>query len=432
MGTSALKQREPRTVAPDDTLSVRPQSSPPIIRGRAIVCVASSWDQDPTSKHHVMRVLARHNDVVWVNYHGTRRPTLSLADMRSSISTLSRILRGSRPVSPTMIQTTPFVLPAVGDGIVGDWNHRSLIWQIRRALARRNGVAGHPVQVWTFAPDVAFLAGQLNEERFVYYCVDEFAQFQGNDARMIAARERLLLAKSDVVITSSQALYEAKKQLHDNVHLVRHGVNLEHFAAAMSPHVDIPASVARLQGPVVGFFGLLHHWVDVELIADVARRLPDWHLVLIGQVFANVKPLRRLKNVHLLGRVSYHDLPRYCARFDVAMLPFKRDAFTRYINPIKLLEYLAAGLPVVSTSIPEAAYYVPEVTLADTADEFARACRDAVGKGSIQQRVRRSQCAVHVGWDAVVARISRIVMQADPRSGKSHRGHADPPAPVSP
>jgi len=114
------------------------------------------------------------------------------------------------------------------------------------------------------------------------------------------------------------------------------------------------------------------------------------------------------------------------------MLPFKRDAFTRYINPIKLLEYLAAGLPVVSTSIPEAAYYVPEVTLADTADEFARACRDAVGKGSIQQRVRRSQCAVHVGWDAVVARISRIVMQADPRSGKSHRGHADPPAPVSP
>lgn len=381
-----------------------------MISDRTIICVANNWQMDPTSKHHVMRLLARRNRVVWVNYHGTRRPTMSVTDLRSTLGAMSRVLRGPRRISASMVQTTPFVLPAIGNGLLGRLNQRAMIAQIRRVLRRYKLFALPPVQLWTFAPDVAFLAGQFDEERFVYYCVDEYAQFEGFDVDALGASERRLLQHVDVVITSSQALFEAKRTLHPNVHLVRHGVDVEHFSRALTPGLERPKEMKGFTGPVIGFFGLVHHWIDVDLLVDVAHRLPHAQFVLIGQVFADVNGLRALPNVHLLGRRPYADLPAYCAAFDVAILPFKRNEFSRYINPIKLREYLAAGLPVVSTPIPEAEIFAPEVTLAAGAEAFAQACRDAIERSCIQDRVRRSASMAGETWDTVVQRLSAIVM----------------------
>lgn len=408
-----------------------------MIRDRTIICVASNWQLDPTSKHHVMRLLARRNNVVWVNYHGSRRPTMSITDLRSVMCAMSRVMRGPQRISPSMIQTTPFVLPAIGNGWLGRLNQRAIIAQIRRVLRRYKPLVNHPIQIWTFAPDVSFLAGQFNEERLVYYCVDEYAQFQGFDVEAIGASERDLLNRADVVITSSQALYGAKRALHPNVHLVRHGVDVEHFSRALKPHLERPEEVSGLSGPIIGFFGLLHHWIDMELIADVARRLPQAQFVLIGQVFANANGLRSLPNVHLLGRRPYSDLPAYCASFDVAILPFKQNEFTRYINPIKLREYLAAGLPVVSTPIPEAEIFVPEVTLAADAESFAQACQEAIARSSLEQRIRRSGTMTNQTWDAVVDRLGTIVMghQETPSpgpNGSKRPGRSHLPRPLTP
>ena len=385
-----------------------------MIHGRTIICLASNWEVDPTSKHHVMQLLARDNHVLWVSYNGSRRPTTTAADLGLAASALRRVFRGPQRITDTMLHFTPLVNPGAHSGLGARLNRRMLTAQIRRALRRLNPPAGQPLQLWLFTPDVPFLAGRFNEERVVYYCVDEHAEFSGYDSPAVRAAENRLLDRADVVLTSSQALLEAKSALHPNVHLVRHGVDVEHFARALNPRIQPPQEVADLPRPIAGFFGLIHHWIDLDLVAAVAKRLPDMHFVLIGHVVADVRALRALPNVSVLGRKPYRDLPAYCAAFDVAILPFKRTELTRNANPIKLREYLAAGLPVVSTPLPEAEPYRPEVIFADDAQTFAHCCRHAVGLSSTDERVRRNRLVADETWEAVLNRIAPLVMRSVP------------------
>ena len=155
---------------------------------------------------------------------------------------------------------------------------------------------------------------------------------------------------------------------------MRHGVDYRHFARAWREPPPRPPDLNSIRGPVFGFFGLIHHWVDLALIAQVARLRPNYTFVLIGEAKVDVSGLRKLSNVFLAGRRSYDRLPAYCAAFDAGLLLFTRSAMTRNINPIKMYEYLAAGLPVVSTPLPEARRYAGPITIAETAEEFAEAC----------------------------------------------------------
>ncbi len=379
-----------------------------MIKDRIILCVASSWEQTPTSKHHVMKLLAQNNDVIWVSYHGTRRPTISLVDIRQGVATLKRVFSGAKQAQSRLTHITPFVLPGVRYAPLTNINRRLVVSQIRRVLKRVDPAGSKPVQLWTFAPDVDFLAGQFNEEKLVYYCVDEYALFEGMNGLAIRDAERRLIDRSDVVVTTSRALYESKSPLHHDVHLIRHGVDVRHFSGSLNG-VQRPGDIDHLSNPIVGFFGLLHHWVDVDLIADVAGRLPDMHVVLIGDAYVDITRLKSLPNVHLLGRRPYTSLPGYCARFDAAILPFKCNAMTPYINPIKLREYLAAGLPVVSTPMAEAEVFGDDVVLASDAASFADACRVAVGQSTINQRTLRAASVADQTWEHTVERLSRAV-----------------------
>jgi glycosyltransferase involved in cell wall biosynthesis len=133
---------------------------------------------------------------------------------------------------------------------------------------------------------------------------------------------------------------------------VRHGVDFEHFRKALNPATRVPSEIANLPRPIIGFFGLIADWVDIDLMAKVAKRYPQGSLVVLGKATTDVSVLN-LPNVHLLGRKSYADLPAYCKGFDVALMPFRINELTLNANPLKVREYLAAGLPVVSTDIPE-------------------------------------------------------------------------------
>ncbi len=384
------------------------------IRDRIIVCVASCWDYDPTSKHHIMKLLSQTNDVVWVNYHGTRRPSLTRNDFKSACSVLRRAARGIQRVSDSMIQLTPLVLPGATGPLLRAIHRRLLVRQIRRAIKRVEGYRGKRIQVWTFAPDVPFLAGEFDEEILVYYCVDEFTRFEGVDARTVAGLERELIDNAGLVITTSAELARRKGQQRANVHLVRHGVEFNHFAQAWRDSGGRPADLPHNGRPILGFFGLIQHWIDVALLAEAARRRPHYAFVLIGDCKVDVSQLRRTDNVYLLGRRPYADLPDYCRYFDAGLLPFvtgHSGAQTDDINPIKLREYLAAGLPVISTPLPEAMRYKGPVRIAGGAAEFAAQC-DAVAasRGSVD----REQIARHVAdesWESVVAHLATIVRE---------------------
>ncbi len=386
-----------------------------MITNRTIICLACNWEYDPTSKHQIMKVLARRNRVVWVNYRGTRRPTPTKTDILDTLSTLKRVAKGVQRVSSSMVQVTPLVVPAPGQRYLKRINEHLVVRAIQRAMAQLDGADDGPVQVWTFAPDTAFLAGKFDEEHFVYYCVDEHARFEGCDPNYIAREECAQINVADVLITTSGALFESKARRHPNTHLVRHGVDTRHFARALEEDLPVPADLVDVAHPVIGFFGVLHHWVDCQLISAVARSRPDYTFVLLGEVLTNVGDLRALPNVRLLGRRPYAALPGYCRAFDAAILPFKGNAMTRSVNPIKMHEYLAAGLPVVSTPLPEARRYEPDIVIADGARAFARGCdlalRESSNGSAARARQQRARRLAGDSWETVVERLSPIIMQ---------------------
>lgn len=382
-----------------------------MIQDRIIVCVANSWDYDPTCKHHIMKVLSRHNDIVWINYHGTRRPRADLSDLRSACSTLRRFIQGVRPVGPTFVQLTPLCIPGATNTVLAWLHDRMLITQIRRAVRSLAGSARKSLQIWAFAPDVACLAGQFEEECFVYYCADEFSKFEGVCAERITAAENRMLKRADVVITTSESLLRAKRVHRPDAILARHGVDYDHFASAWRLNLSVPPDIASIPNPIFGFFGLIHHWIDVALIAEVARLRPGYSFVLIGECKVDVSRLRVQPNVHLLGRRPFAELPAYCSTFVAGMLPFVRSDLTVHVNPIKMYEYLAAGLPIISTPMPEALRFRGPVRFADTPQGFAERCDEVLSGDGTRTRAMISRTVEKESWLSKVEWLSDVVLQ---------------------
>lgn len=383
------------------------RNQPTVIRNRTIICIASSWDYDPTSKHHVMKILAEHNHIVWVNYHGTRRPKINRADLKAGLGVLRRVARGVCPVNERFVQITPLVIPGASNPLLRMANARMIIAQIRRAVAALPGVKERPVQVWCFAPDVPFLVGAFDEECFLYYCVDEYSEFEGVNAEQIIRHESRLLERADLVVTTSEALLQSKQRTRPDAMLVRHGVDFELFSQAWRSNLPTPADLASIKKPMFGFFGLIEFWIDLELIAHVARLRPQYSFVMIGESKLDTSILARLKNVHLLGRRPNASLPAYCASFDAGLLPFRNGSLTRNVNPIKMYEYLAAGLPVVSTPMPEAERFAGPISICESPEQFARSCDQVLATDYANRRKDISSVVENESW------ISKVEMIAD-------------------
>jgi glycosyltransferase involved in cell wall biosynthesis len=324
-----------------------------MIQGNDIICFSNDWDGDPLSKKHIALRLARKNRVLWVNSTGNRNPTASVRDLRRIWKKLWQYCRGCRPVEENIHVFSPLVIPFHGSRAARWINRRLLAWDLRRAC--RNLGFQKPI-TWSFVPSSADVAGSLGERLVVYHCVDEYSEFTGTNKTAILDMERRLMERADLVVVSSSRLYETKLRHNRNTFLVTHGVDVAHFRKACLEETATPQDCAALRGPVIGFFGLIGDWVDLEIVRHLAVSRPEWSLLLIGKVEAGVdtSALRKLTNVHILGRRPYQSLPAYCKAFDIAILPFVVNELTLAANPLKLREYLAAGLPVVATPLPEA------------------------------------------------------------------------------
>jgi glycosyltransferase involved in cell wall biosynthesis len=382
-----------------------------MIEGRTILCFASGYDAPPTSKHHVMHLLAERNKILWVNYHASRVPTASSSDLLYMGRKLAQVMLGIKAPRKNLHVLTPLVVPLPASTWAKKANRRLLVLQIRRALRK---IGTGPVQVWSFTPDVAYLLGSFAEEKVLYYCVDDHASFTGYDRDQVLRDEEKLCRRADLVVTTSMALQAAKQPLNPNTILVSHGVDYEHFAKAVSNHLPTPADIAGIPHPRLGFFGLIRDWVDLDLLAEVARKRPDWHFVLIGDSTIDLAAYRGTANMHFLGRKPYAELPAYCKEFDVGLVPFKINELTKAVNPIKLREYLAAGLPVVSTPLPESRLCGDSIKIAASADDFAAAISASVA-ASDTQRSRRSASMAGETWQGKVAGIAAALAGSSDR-----------------
>ncbi len=380
-----------------------------MVQGKTIICFASGWDYHPTSKHHIMKTLAERNNIVWVNWHASRKPNFGFADLNHIAGRLWQVRQGPRQVSESISVLTPFQIPLPGSTWARKWNK----WNVSRAV---NRVVEHlpqrPVQIWSFAPDISDLVGAFNEELVLYYCVDAFGEFPGYDRTLIERRERELMAVSDLVVTTSPPLYEAKKQGHPNVHFVQHGVNYNRLSRAVEKNLPIPKELRALPRPILGFVGLVGEWVDLDLVAGLARKRPDASIVMIGPEMAPRGACHGLSNIHWLGGRSHQVLPNYLQCFDVALIPFKQNALTYNANPIKLYEYLASGIPSVCTSLPAVSGMPRSVWLADSIEDTVRCCDEALQCNSLEDRRQRSQAMKSESWTARLDQISRLIDSA--------------------
>lgn len=321
-----------------------------LLRGRDLLCFSHDWSGDPLSKTHLMRILARDNRVLWVNSIGYRAPTASKADVSRAFKKLKAATNALSEPEKNIFVLNPLAIPIYGRPRIRELNKSLLRFQVKRAM-RTLGFK-NPIN-FVFNPAAAVIAGALDEEQLIYYCVDEYTAFSGVASRSLAEMEEQLMRKSDLVIVSADRLFQSKARINSNTVLIRHGVDFNHFRKTLDPDTMVPEEIRNLPRPVIGFFGLIADWVDLELIAAVAKRFPGGSVVMVGKSTTDTKVLEQEPNIHLLGRKTYESLPGYCKGFDVALMPFRINELTLNANPLKVREYLAAGLPVVSTAIPE-------------------------------------------------------------------------------
>ncbi len=380
-----------------------------------IICFSKDWGEDPTSNHHVLIELAKTHRVLWLNSVATRTPSLSSGrDIRKIFSKLRAFTHGPEKIHDNLWIYTPIVLPFPHNALALRLN-KHILRNTLRALRLYLGMK--KFQLWSFLPNVADYVGTLGESLVVYYCVDEWSLFSYIDTEKTAATERELCRKADIIFGACHALVDDRRQYNQEIHLATHGVDQTLFAQALDDGTPVPDDIAALPKPVLGFYGTLQDWVDLDLIRLLAQRHPDWSIVLIGGVHVDISAFEGVSNVHFLGRKSHADLPRYCKGFDVALIPYIITERMKYVNPIKLREYLSAGLPVVSTAVHEVTYYSDMCTVAETAEEFERGVVEALAADSPDRRKARSEAMKAETWAAKVAVVSEKIAAVKARKG---------------
>ncbi len=279
----------------------------------------------------------------------------------------------------------------------------------------------HSFVLWYYTPMALAFTDHLRPRAIVYDCMDELSAFAGAPPAL-RARERELLARADVVFTGGQSLYEAKRHDHHNVHAFPSSVDVAHFAAARQIRTE-PQDQAVIPRPRLGFFGVIDERMDMDLLRGIATRRPDWHIVLVGPI-VKIDPgaVPQLPNIHCLGPKTYGELPSYVASWDIAMLPFARNEATRFISPTKTPEYMAAGRPVVSTSIRDVVRPYGQqglVRIADTPDAFVAACEEAMREDAVTRQRDADAFLRQTSWDGTWARMRHHVDQLCTDDGTS-------------
>jgi UDP-galactopyranose mutase len=285
--------------------------------------------------------------------------------------------------------------------------------------------------LWYYTPMALRFTRSLRPRATVYDCMDELSAFRGAPP-LLRTLEQELLARADLVFTGGQSLYEAKRGRHPRVYAFPSSIDRAHFARARAADTADPADQSAFGRPRLGFFGVIDERFDAELIAEVARLRPAWQLVLIGPV-VKIDPagLPRRENIHYLGMKSYEELPRYLAGWDVALLPFARNESTRFISPTKTPEYLAAGRPVVSTSIRDVVRPYGEaglVRIADSPEDFVAACEAAMSEDAASRVERVDAFLAQTSWDRTWARMRELIEEVVAARGEVSKARATAPS----
>jgi glycosyltransferase involved in cell wall biosynthesis len=383
-----------------------------------IIYFGNDWAaENRTSSHHVARWLAKRYDVVYVESPGLRAPKGTGRDLRKLWSKVQLALRGPRQTPEGLAVQTLLQIPLHRFALVRKAN-RHLILATLKLLMRARGIE-RPL-TWFVVPHLASVAGELGERLSVYYCIDDYASLPDVDPVAVRLMDDELTRKADLVFVASGTLLEGKRALNPDTHVSPHGVDYDHFVKAQDPALAEPADIAHLPRPLIGFFGLIERWIELDLVAYLAAARPQWSFLMIGRVAIPEADVPRLPNLHFIGRRPYESLPAYGKAFTAAIIPYHLTPQVINSNPIKLREYLAMGRPIVSVSTPEIDKFADYVAIARTREEYLAALDRAVAHGlTPAERERQTALAATMTWDANLKKVMDVVEKRLERSTKS-------------
>ena len=382
-----------------------------------IACLSPQpWAIDlPTNRQQIMsRAARRGHPVLFVECGTFVGRHVAEAVRGPNRRSARRQLLGTEEVVPGIhVMKAPNVMP---------WGHRfALAARVNglltaRAIRRRLRRLPQPAVLWLYDPVFADAIGRSGERFAVYDCVDDYAEQQGGDPRrraLLTEYDRASAQRSRLVFATATPLRDRHLANNPHTHLVRNVGDFAHVVPA-ADRSTAPPELAALPRPVVGFAGnFLSEKVDFGLLEHLARSRPDWTVLLVGparpDTAGRLEALAALPNVTWTGAVSYDEVPRSIAAFDVGLIPYLENAYTRSCFPLKLYEYLAAGKPVVATGLPELAGMEPHVVVAPGRDAALAAVEAALGSLTDAEREARQAVAAQNTWETRAARLLELV-----------------------
>jgi uncharacterized SAM-binding protein YcdF (DUF218 family)/glycosyltransferase involved in cell wall biosynthesis len=379
-----------------------------------ILCVSSiDWAEHWQIHQELMtRLAAQGNRVLYIENTGVRRPRVAdLSRVRRRIWNWWHSRKGFREERANLFVYSPMFLPFPYSRIAG-WINRVLLFRTLKRWMQATGFA-RPI-VFTFLPTplARTLIAQVAAEAVIYYCADDFSASSAS-ARRISASEAQLVKDADLVFTTSERLRARAAAIGGRVHRFPAGVNFDAFAQVRAAAGPPPADLAALPGPIVGYVGALHQWLDQPLMVKLAARLPQMSFAFVGPPYSDVSRLRECANVHLLGERSHDEVARYIKAFDVGLVPYRLSEYTESVYPVKLNEYLAMGIPVVATDLPEIRRFIAEhgevIAVAADAEDFAVAITGALGPTAAAVVDRRIEVARKNSWTERVTAMTGLI-----------------------
>jgi len=313
-----------------------------------IIVFGEDWGAHPSSTQHLIKRLMPHHQIMWMNSLGLRRPKFTARDAKRAYRKLKNMFCKKQKGRDGLVtgDYPPIIHPRAlswpGNPLVGRLNRVLLGRQIDQIIRDHN--FDMPI-FWASMPSAIDAIDNYPNHKVVYYVGDDFRALAGVDHRPVEAMEARLADRADLIIVASTALqnrFPAEKTI-----LIEHGVDYDLFATDAPRALDLPD-----HPHIAGFYGSIHDWIDLDLIAQAVQGCPEWEFVFVGDIHVDVTALKSIKNIHFLGARAHSDLPKYAQHWTVSLLPFKDCEQIRACNPLKLREYLSAGRSVVTTEFP--------------------------------------------------------------------------------
>jgi len=386
-----------------------------MLTGHSLVYFSQGpWDDLWRPQHQLMSVFAQQNKVLYVE----RRPYLrsTMAEFRSGELGWQDLRQPAllQVADNLHIHRYPIWAPLSGAPALKQLSRAAMHASLKRSMRALD--MSDPI-VWYSLPSWLDLIDELPSAQLkLYHAIDEYTSYsQMTQARIRAweAKEQAMMAQTDAVVVVSQTLYDAKAPYNPHTYLIPNAVNYRAYEAALADP-ELPPELAAIPEPRVGYIGLIGDKLNLPMLLDLARDNPQWSLVFLGSVRlpdqeALWQTLTGLPNVYHLGAVDVTRVPHYVKGFQVGLMPNLQNLFAENCSPLKLYDYLAAGIPVASIDMPHVRPFASHVQIAPTPGDFQRAVRDALADRDSQRRRERREIAAQETWEARVERLSEII-----------------------